>query len=743
MKRGSLRRKIIAWSFIPALLILASVALVNFRAYSQVTQDLVIQRNRELVRLLASRLSAEVDEYLNLLDRLARTLDVDVQGPAAQQELLDQSQGLLSFFDGGVLVLDNLGQVRAVIPQDSRYRGLDLQHSALYMQDLLRANEQSVVTDALILETNGSETVVLAAPISNGRGAVLGWVAGLFHLGELDSNFSNLLAQDRLPETGIGYLVDGSGHVIFHTQPEEIGKDYSEREHVVQVLAGKVASLRIRDAQGQDIVMSYAPVTGTRWGLVIVEPWRSVFASGLAYQWFLIGLLALGVLVPAGVVALGVRRITRPVEELTVAAQEVAGGNFGRTIQTDTGDELETLADQFNLMSVQLEESYAILEQRVADRTRQLATLNAIASVVSSSLDLQEILVRALEKTIMALGIEAGAVLLRDVEHDELLLVLQRGLSPEFAAQVVRLSFGEGAAGEAASYGAVVVKRIRDYADGPLRRAVEREGLALVIGIPLLFKGEMLGVLSLCARHERIIMSEELQMLASIGEQVGVAIENARLYAQAEESARTAERNRLARELHDSVTQNLFAGNLIANVLPRLWERNPQDARQRLEELRRLNRGALAEMRMLLLELRPSALVEAEMEELFRQLVEAFTGRTTIPVDLNITGQADLAVDVKLSFYRIAQETLNNVAKHAHANQVRMLLHLHPQKAELIIEDNGSGFDLNSIPSGHLGLGIMKERAESIQASLRVDSQIGKGTHVSVIWREEIERSGG
>jgi nitrate/nitrite-specific signal transduction histidine kinase len=743
MMRGSLRRKIIAWSFIPALLILASVALVNFRAYSQVTQDLVIQRNRELVRLLASRLSDEVEEYLNLLDRLARTLGVNGQDPAAQQEILNQSQGLLSFFDGGVLVLDNLGQVRAAIPQDSRFRGLDLQNSALYMQDLLRAHEQAVVTDALILETSGSEIVILAAPISNGRGAVLGWVAGLFRLGEMDSSFSSLLAQDRLPQTGIGYLVDGSGLVIFHTQPEEIGRDYSDRDPVVQVLAGKVASLRTRDAQGRDVVMSYAPVTGTRWGLVIVEPWRSVFASSLAYQWFLIGLLALGVLVPAGVVALGVRRITRPVEELTVAAQEVAAGNFGRTIRTDTGDELETLADQFNHMSVQLEESYAILEQRVADRTRELATLNAIASVVSRSLDLQEILVSALEKTIAAMDFEAGAVLLIDVERDELMLILQRGLSPEFAAQVVLLSFGEGAAGESASYRAVVVKRIQDYPDGALRRAVEREGLVLVIGIPLLSKGEMLGVLNLCARYERVIMPEELQMLASIGEQVGVAIENARLYAQAEETARTAERNRLARELHDSVTQNLFAGNLIANVLPRLWERDPQEARRRLEELRRLNRGALAEMRMLLLELRPSALVEAEMGELFRQLAEAFTGRTTIPVDVSIGGKAELPVEVKLAFYRIAQEALNNVAKHARASQVRMQLHLQPGKVELIIEDDGGGFDPNALPPGHLGLGIMKERAESIAASLRVDSRIGKGTQVLMTWQEENGSQGG
>lgn len=201
-----------------------------------------------------------------------------------------------------------------------------------------------------------------------------------------------------------------------------------------------------------------------------------------------------------------------------------------------------------------------------------------------------------------------------------------------------------------------------------------------------------------------------------------------------EQEARLAERNRLARELHDAVTQTLFSSSLIAEVLPKLWERNPDEGRRRSEELRQLTRGALAEMRTLLLELRPSALIEADPGGLFRHLVEAFTSRTRVPAQFTSEGDRDLPPDVKVVLYRIAQEALNNVSKHAGARQVTLRLLSGPDQVELSICDDGRGFDLSAIPFEHLGLGIMQERAESIGARLSITSQIGEGTEVSVIW---------
>jgi two-component system nitrate/nitrite sensor histidine kinase NarX len=221
-----------------------------------------------------------------------------------------------------------------------------------------------------------------------------------------------------------------------------------------------------------------------------------------------------------------------------------------------------------------------------------------------------------------------------------------------------------------------------------------------------------------------------------LANQAAVAIENARLYEQAQELAVVQERNRLARDLHDAVTQTLFSASLIADVLPRLWERDPDEGRHRLEELRELTRGALAEMRTLLLELRPAALADAGLGDLLRQLAESITGRARVPVTVAVEGQRPLPLDVKVALYRIAHEALNNVAKHAGASQATVSLCCQPKQIELRVSDDGRGFDSESIPPESLGLGIMRERAEDIGATLTVESEIEHGTEVMVVWMD-------
>ena len=207
------------------------------------------------------------------------------------------------------------------------------------------------------------------------------------------------------------------------------------------------------------------------------------------------------------------------------------------------------------------------------------------------------------------------------------------------------------------------------------------------------------------------------------------------MYEQAEQAAITAERNRLARELHDAVTQTLFSASLIADVIPRIWKRNPDEGMQNLEELRQLTRGALAEMRTLLLEMRPESLERSDIKSLLTQLADAFIGRVRVPVSLVIQGDCELTHEVKIVFYRIAQEALNNIAKHAGARHVTLHLDCQPGHMNLCIQDDGLGFDVGSVPPDHMGIAIMRERASSIGACLKIDSQVGQGTTVELDWR--------
>jgi signal transduction histidine kinase len=132
--------------------------------------------------------------------------------------------------------------------------------------------------------------------------------------------------------------------------------------------------------------------------------------------------------------------------------------------------------------------------------------------------------------------------------------------------------------------------------------------------------------------------------------------------------------------------------------------------------------------------LRPAALTETALPDLLRQLVEAFVGRTRVPAELAVEGAGSVPPEAQVTLYRIAQEALNNAAKHADARRVSVRLRLTPTAAELLVEDDGSGFDPSTVPPGHLGLGIMQERCARIGAELAVDSHPGGGTRVRARW---------
>jgi signal transduction histidine kinase len=259
-------------------------------------------------------------------------------------------------------------------------------------------------------------------------------------------------------------------------------------------------------------------------------------------------------------------------------------------------------------------------------------------------------------------------------------------------------------------------------------------------------KGKVIGILDTQSDKVNDFDETDLAVLQSLAHQAGAAIENARLYEQAQQAAVLEERARLARELHDAVTQTLFSASLLAEALPASWASDPQEGVKLLEELKQLNRGALAEMRTLLIELRPSALVEADFGDLLHQLAEAASGREGLPIEVEVDCNCSFPAEVHIALYRIAQEALNNVVKHARADKVeihvgcsrcsgREVGEQRPQELLLEVKDNGKGFDQNQAHHDHLGLEIMRERAEDIGAEIEIHSEPEVGTHIQVRWQ--------
>jgi GAF domain-containing protein len=413
----------------------------------------------------------------------------------------------------------------------------------------------------------------------------------------------------------------------------------------------------------------------------------------------------------------------------------VFGVNY-RTRRALAGDEERVMLGLAHRAAVAIENARLFAESE--HRLHELEALYRADEALHRSLRLDDVMRALTDVAADVLQADKTSVHIWDPAHRYLVAAASFGYSPETLAlplipgedQLIDESLG------------VNVMSIADARTDPrfksarLREIVQRENVRAAIAAPITVAGQAFGLFGIAFCVPRLPTHDEERLVQALAHRAGLAMQNARLFEQAQQVATAEERQRLARELHDAVTQTLFSASLIAEVVPRLWERNPEEGRVRLEELRRLTRGALAEMRTLLLELRPAALVETPLGQLLRQLAEATASRTNLQIDVSAPEDLGLlAAEIKIALYRIAQEALNNTSKHSGARHAEVHLRPHPSGLDLHLLDEGRGFDPGRTPPGHLGLGIMQERARAIGAHLRIQSKPGRGTHVYVRWR--------
>ncbi len=260
-------------------------------------------------------------------------------------------------------------------------------------------------------------------------------------------------------------------------------------------------------------------------------------------------------------------------------------------------------------------------------------------------------------------------------ENAHLRVIATCGFSDEFAHFGDGLPLRESAAGVAGRHGEPMIWSLVDLpTHNSLKQMLAREGVQQVISIPLTAKGRFLGALNLSTSRLRSFTPEQIALLKTMGQQVGVAMENAHLYEQAEQAAALAERNRLARELHDSVTQSLYSVTLYAEAAARLLTAGQHaEATDHLRELRDTAQEALREMRLLIFELRPPALEKSGLIAALQARLEAVEGRGGMLTELQVEGaqEADrVPLATQEELFQIAREALNNVLKHARALHV-------------------------------------------------------------------------
>jgi PAS domain S-box-containing protein len=381
-----------------------------------------------------------------------------------------------------------------------------------------------------------------------------------------------------------------------------------------------------------------------------------------------------------------------------------------------------------------------LLQQRVDKHTYEQVKLLEISHILASTLKFQPGMILDQLREI----IEYSHGGLFALEDSTLVALAMRGARHLDQTAPIRIHV-KGPETLAALFNGHMPIRIADVwadsAQAQFLRSLLDDGAAVLLAgmnawmwVPLAVSGRIIGGIGVAHEKKGFFTPHHADLALSAANQAAITMINAELYGQAQALAVLEERQRLARNLHDAINQSLFSAGLIAEVLPRLWERDQEEARRSIEDLLHLTRGVQAEMRALVAELRPSTLTDANLGDLIHLLGNALSGRVNILVTITAAEGISLPAEVQVTFYRVCQEALNNVARHAKASHVDIKLQKEGSEITLIVRDDGQGFDAQHTLTGHYGLSMMRERAEAIGAVISVTSQPGHGTELIMRW---------
>jgi two-component system, NarL family, sensor kinase len=375
-------------------------------------------------------------------------------------------------------------------------------------------------------------------------------------------------------------------------------------------------------------------------------------------------------------------------------------------------------------------------------RSYELSVLNDVARALNASVDLPALLARALEKVAELLGLRTGWVLLFDETTGEPYLAAAQDLPPGLGQEPLFTtgwcycleSFRDGEFDDAANVGVVYCSRLRKPALGKGRTA----GLQYHASVPLQVSDDegglrRLGMLNVAGPEWRELDADELSLLHTIGDMLSVAVERARLHARRLEAAQTEERNRLAREIHDTIAQDLSAITFQLEAAEAILgtQGDPERARRSVSTALDLARKGLEEARRSVLDLRAAPLEGRTLPVALAALAaEADAGTVAVAFEA-APSMTPLPPAVEVGLYRIAQEALQNALRHAAASRVHLRLESLPDRVRLTVEDDGGGFAIEDTTASRFGLVGMRERTRLLGGTFQIESSPGAGTRLT------------
>ncbi|HJV27565.1 MAG TPA: type IV pili methyl-accepting chemotaxis transducer N-terminal domain-containing protein [Aromatoleum sp.] len=434
--------------------------------------------------------------------------------------------------------------------------------------------------------------------------------------------------------------------------------------------------------------------------------------------------------------------VIRPVSELRDGMKRMEEEDFSARVPVLATDEFGELSDGFNRMAVHLQGLYETLEERVAAKTRSLEEKNReleilydIGAFLREPNDVDSLCRGFLQRVQTTLGASASSARLLDPGSQNLCLTVHDGLDQKFVAREAVLECGECICGEAARRGSSLVCEMREPAPLLTLSACRKAGFEVVSATTITANKQTLGLYNLFFRDPRPFTDSDRLLLETLGQQLGIAIENQRLQASGRELAVSEERNLLARELHDSIAQGLAFMNLQVQMLDDALKRNDEGAaRDTLAMLRQGVQESYDDVRELLVHFR-TRVAQQDLAAAITATLRRLAEQTGIATDLELAGDAaPLDPEAETQVLYIVQEALSNVRKHASARSVKVSMQRGVEGLAVIVRDDGVGFDLAdrsaTAQDSHIGLQIMRERALRIGGRFAVRSSSGEGTEV-------------
>ncbi len=436
--------------------------------------------------------------------------------------------------------------------------------------------------------------------------------------------------------------------------------------------------------------------------------------------------------------------VIAPVGTLLAGMRRMTGNDLSVRLPVNSNDELGSLARGFNQMAEHLQTAYSTLEQRVEEETRSLAQRNRELGILyeetaflTQTASLESLCQGFLDRIKAALGADGGAVRLYAADRETLYLMAHEGLSDEFVAIETELNCGECLCGEVIQTGITATFQTANPPPGMKLRSCIREGFATATAFTILYNKQRLGVYNLYFRRPQALSERDIYLLETLGQHLGVAVENQRLMSRERELAVSEERNLLAQELHDSIAQGLAFLNIQVQLLQDSLRKGRLDeAMQTAGQLREGVQESYDDVRELLVHFR-TRVHQSDLDSAIEAALEKFEGQTGIQTTFERIGSAapfDSMDEVQIM--HIIQESLSNIRKHARATQVHVVLHREPGSLEVEVRDDGVGFDTvnepNVLSDRHVGLKIMRERAHRVGGECRIVSEIGQGTRVTL-----------